>query len=67
MRELTFEEMNQVAGGGGIWDKVVDVAIKWVTTKGLDYAYNNAGAYVDYLVECWAKYGAGPYDYRQIS
>ena len=63
MRELTFEEMDQVAGG----NQIAGAIIAWLVNKTLNYASANAGNYIDYLVHCWATYGAGPYDYRHIS
>ena len=66
MRELTFEEMEQVAGGG-IIGKLGDIFLDWAVTKALDYIWENGGAYFDYLTHCWATYGAGPYDYSHVS
>ena len=63
MRELTFEEMDQVAGG----NPFISAAVGWLVNKALNYASANAGPYIDYLVYCWATYGAGPYDYSHIS
>ena len=63
MRELTFEEMDQVAGG----NPVLDAVITWLVEKALGYIWENKENYIDYLVDCWATYGAGPYDYSHIS
>jgi len=65
MRELTFEEMDQVAGG--VVDPIsimLAAAITWGTTKLLDYAWANKAAYANYLIQCSAQYGGGPFDYR---
>ena len=66
MRELTFEEMEQV-GGGNILGELVRIVVTWAITKGLDYVVDNADDYYEYLTHCWATYGAGPYDYRFTS
>jgi len=60
MRELTFEEMDQVAGG----NNVVGGIIGWLVGKVLDYAWDNKEAYFNYLIQCSAQYGGGPFDYR---
>jgi len=65
MRELTFEEMDQAAGGAidpvGI---IIGAALTWATYKLLDYAWANKEAYYNYLIQCSAQYGGGPFDYR---
>jgi len=64
MCELTFEEMDQVAGG---MNPFLEGALGWALGKALDYLWNNSGNYIDYLVYCWGTYGAGPYDYSHVS
>ena len=63
MRELTFEEMDQVAGGNMLFGPV----ISWLVNKTLNYVNDHYEEYIDYLVYCWETYGAGPYDYSHIS
>jgi len=63
MSELTFEEMDQVAGG----NIFVAAAVGWAVGKALDYLWDNKEEYWDYLVHCWGTYGAGPYYYNYSS
>ena len=60
MRELTFEEMDQVSGG----NPVTGAIIGWVVAETLNFIKNNAGPYIDYWVQCIGQYPAGPYDYH---
>jgi hypothetical protein len=55
MRELTLEEMDQVAGG---WS----ITIGWGPIS-ITIQDEEIYAYVNHLVECWAAYGGAPYDY----
>ena len=59
MRELTFEEMDQVAGGG-----VFEDLVRYGLFKALDYVWDHKEEYFEYWLECIGKYPAGPYDYR---
>ena len=67
MRELTFEEMEQVGGGSAVKDKIIG----WFINKTLDFIWENKEAYWDALIKYTAQYG-GLYDpytamYRQGS
>ena len=59
MRELTFEEMDQVAGGGVLGDIGIQILI-----KSLEYAWDHKEEYFEYWLKCIGQYPAGPYDYR---
>jgi len=59
MRELTFEEMDEVAGGLSWAD--VGFAILW---KAAEYAWDHKEEYFEYWLECIGKYPAGPFDYH---
>ena len=59
MRELTFEEMDQVAGGGVFGDIGLQILI-----KSLEYAWDHKEEYFEYWLKCIGQYPAGPYDYR---
>ena len=59
MRELTIEEMDQVAGGG-FWTEV----IKIVGSIAAEYAWDHKEEYFEYWLKCIGQYPAGPYDYR---
>jgi len=63
MRELTFEEMDQVAGGDLI-SAIGGAIAGWAVNKALNYMWDNGGAYINYLLYCSATYGGGPFDYR---
>ena len=43
MRELTFEEMEQVAGGS-IVGKVIEFVLEWIATKTMDCIWDNREA-----------------------
>ena len=48
MRELTFEEMNEVAGGV---NPVIAGAIAWAVSKTLDYAWDNRAAILNTMLQ----------------
>ena len=62
MRELTFEEMDQV-GGGDLLSDVAEFIIRWGLTKLLNYAWDCKEEYYGYWIECLGKYPVGPYNY----
>ena len=65
MRELTFEEMDQVAGGNVVaWTLVDPSPTSLMMMKALNYLWDNKEAYFNYLIQCSAQYGGGPFDYR---
>ena len=59
MRELTFEEMDQVAGGG-----LFEELVKYGLIKAAEYAWGHKEEYFEYWLKCIGQYPAGPYDYR---
>ena len=65
MRELTFGELDQVAGGSTIGLMIISPPMGGVlTVKALEYLWDNKGTYFNYLIKCSAQYGGGPFDYR---
>jgi hypothetical protein len=59
MRELTFEEMDAVAGG-------LILLPRHLILQLVDYLVDNSDNYINYLVQCWETYGAGAYDYSAL-
>jgi len=57
MRELTFDEMDNVSGG----NVLIDVAIRWGAVKLLDFIWDNKEAYIEALIHYTGQYG-GMYD-----
>ena len=53
MRELTFEEMDQVAGGN-IWIRLGELIIPWAAEKVLDFLRDNK----DVILKSMDTYGA---------
>ena len=65
MRELTFEEMDQVAGGNVVaWALIGPPMLDLMVVKAVNYLWDNKEAYFNYLIQCGAQYGGGPFDYR---
>jgi hypothetical protein len=59
MRELTFEEMDHVAGGNILLGAIAG----WVIGKALDYAWDHKEEYWEALMQYCGQYGGAPYDY----
>jgi len=65
MRELTFEEMDQVAGGNVAALALFGSVMPGLTVvQAVNYLWDNKEAYFNYLIQCGAQYGGGPFDYR---
>ncbi|MDR0310267.1 MAG: hypothetical protein LBJ21_01655 [Acidobacteriota bacterium] len=56
MRELTFEEMDQIGGGG---NSVTDGIIRWAVGKVLDLTWNNREAILSHMLAGFAGMAQG--------
>ncbi|MDR0310266.1 MAG: hypothetical protein LBJ21_01650 [Acidobacteriota bacterium] len=53
MRELTFEEVDQIGGG----NPVLKELLKWAVAAVADYVWDNKDPYIDTLIRYTAQYG----------